>query len=249
MAKVGYESSEGERHLRHTLIDLFKDCPIPHGELLSNFGLFIRRQSLARMLLMNELYMKIVPVPGVVMEFGCRWGQNLALFESYRGMYEPFNHSRKIIGFDTFSGFIEVDDKDGNADFVKPGGYSVTNNYEDYLDKILDYHEHEAPMPHIKKYEIVKGDASTELIKYLEKNPETTIALAYFDMDLYYPTKTCLEIVMKHVTKGSIIVFDDLNLHDFPGETIAVKEVLGLDKYRLTRSIYSGASQVYLTIE
>lgn len=34
------------------------------------------------------------------MEFGVRWGQNLALFESFRGIYEPYNYNRKIVGFD-----------------------------------------------------------------------------------------------------------------------------------------------------
>jgi len=32
--------------------------------------------------------------------------------------------------------------------------------------------------------ELVKGDAVEELEKYLQKNPSTIIALAYFDMDL-----------------------------------------------------------------
>ena len=57
--------------------------------------------------LKHELYQKILNVHGVVIEFGTRWGQNLALFESFRGMYEPYNHFRKIIGFDTFEGFLE----------------------------------------------------------------------------------------------------------------------------------------------
>ena len=39
------------------------------------------------------------------MEFGVRWGQNLITLNNLRGIYEPFNHSRKIIGFDTFEGF------------------------------------------------------------------------------------------------------------------------------------------------
>lgn len=39
-----------------------------------------------------------------------------------------------------------------------------------------------------------------------------------------------------HVTKGSIIAFDELNYSGFPGETIALKEVFGLDKYKIRRS-------------
>ncbi len=170
------------------------------------------------------------------MEFGVRWGQNLALFESFRGMYEPYNYSRKIVGFDTFSGFPSVHSKDGNSEIASEGAYSVTENYDEYLDKILEYHELESPISHIKKYELVKGDAIVTTEKYLKDNPETIIALAYFDFDIYEPTKKCLEMIKGHLTKGSIIGFDELNLRHFPGETLALKEVFGLSNYKIIRS-------------
>ena len=115
--------------------------------------------------------------------------------------------------------------------------------------KILDYHEQEAPMSHIKKYELIKGDAVVEIDQYLHDNPETIIALAYFDFDLYKPTKKCLAAINGYLTKGSIIGFDELHLHEFPGETLALKEVFGLDKYELIRSPYSAAYQAYMVIE
>lgn len=57
--------------------------------------------------------------------------------------------------------------------------------------------------------------------------------------------KTGIEAIK---TKGSVIELDDLNLHDFPGETLALKEVFGLDKYRITRSPCSSV-QSYIVIE
>ena len=83
---------------------------------------------------------------------------------------------------------------------------------------------------------------------YFKENPETIIALAYFDFDLYEPTKKCLEIITNHVTKGTIIAFDQLNDHDFPGETLALKEVWGLDKYKIRRSPATSL-QAYMVIE
>ena len=229
-------SSEKENLYRNRLFDLFKDCPLPDNELLLNLGLFMNRQTLSRILFMHELYQKIVNVHGIVVEFGTRWGTNLALFESFRGMYEPYNYTRKIVGFDTFEGFSVIDGKDGNSNIVSLGGYSVTKHYEEYLDKLLDYHEQESPLSHIKKYEVIKGDASVEVEKYLHDNPETIIALAYFDFDLYQPTKKCLEAIKNHITKGTVIGFDELNYHEFTGETLALKEVFGLDKYQIRRS-------------
>src|SRR5438552_2196758 len=104
---------------------------IPDDELLSNLGLFINRRSLSRMLFICNVYQLILNVHGIIVEFGVRWGQNLALFESLRGIYEPYNTSRKIVGFDTFEGFPSLDEKDGVADIASAGAYSVTKGYEE----------------------------------------------------------------------------------------------------------------------
>ena len=69
----------------------------------------------------------------------------------------------------------------------------------------------------------------------MEKHPETIIALAYFDFDLYTPTRDCLKAILPHLTKGSVLAFDELNMPEFPGETLAVKEVLGLSRYAIRR--------------
>ena len=241
-------SSTTERSLREKFFKLFKECPIPENELLGNLELFIKRQDFSRILFLNELYRKIINVHGIVVEFGVRWGRNLALFESFRGIYEPFNHNRKIVGFDTFEGFPSVHEKNGKADIISTGSWSVTENYEEYLKQVLDYHEQESPISHIKKYQLVKGNAIIEIEKFLKENPETIIALAYFDFDIYEPTKKCLEAIKGHLTKGSVIGFDELNLHAYPGETLALKEVFGLDRYRITRSPYTSV-QSYIVIE
>ena len=240
------ESSQ-EFNSRKELLNLFKSSPLPADELLQNLGLFLKRQDLTNILFMHELYQKIINVHGVVIEFGTRWGQNLALFESFRGIYEPFNHTRKIIGFDTFEGFPSTHSKDGNNEVIKKGGFSVTDGYEDYLESILNYHETESPISHIKKFEIIKGDAIEQTEIYLKKNPHTIIALAYFDFDLYEPTKKCLELIKPFITKGTIIGFDELNHSDYPGETIAFKEVFGLNSFKITRTPHSPCTS-YITI-
>lgn len=228
-------SSAEEDSLRMRFVDIYKNCPIPDRELLSNLGLFINSKDLSRMLMMDHLYRQIINVQGIVMEFGMRWGQNITLFSSLRGIYEPFNRHRKIVGFDTFEGFPELSDKDGGSDMMKKGGYAVTEDYFSYITEIMDYHEKENPLSHIKKYELRKGDAVMEIGKYIEENPETIVALAYFDLDLYHPTKSCLEAIRDRVTKGSVLAFDELNDHDCPGETLALKEVFGIRNVSLRR--------------
>ncbi|MNW45223.1 hypothetical protein D3C74_224820 [compost metagenome] len=234
MINVLSNAKKEELNQRKIVAEQLRNSTIPDTELLDNLGLYLRRQNLSRILYMDELYRKIVDVHGVIMEFGVRWGQNLALFESLRGIYEPYNYNRKIIGFDTFQGFVGVEPEDGGK--VSVGDYSVSDKYEEKLSELLDFHESESPISHIKKYELVKGDASETIQTYLTKHPETIISLAYFDFDLYKPTRDCLQAIMEHTTKGSIIAFDELNSSAFPGETIAFKEVLGLNKYAIKRS-------------
>jgi hypothetical protein len=243
-----YSTSEKEADARANFYQIFQKAPIPDAELLSNVALFTKRQDLSRMLFFNDLYQKILDVHGVIMEFGVRWGRDLALLQSLRGIYEPFNHNRKIIGFDTFGGFPTIHKKDGEENLVHVGSYAVSENYDEYLDEVLDYHEQESPISHMKKYELIKGDATIEIVKYFEDNPETIISFIYFDLDIYEPTKKCLEVIRNHITKGTVIGFDELNLHHWPGETIALKEVFGLDKYRIKRNQYS-AAQSFLVVE
>lgn len=229
--RVQTGSTENEKASRAELLQRLQNSPIPEAELMMNLGLFMNRQLLTRIKFIDHLYQQIIPVVGSVMEFGVRWGQNQALLQNLRGIYEPFNYNRKIIGFDTFEGFPSVSDEDGSH--VQEGDYAVTAGYEEVLEQILAYHESESPIPHKRKFELVKGDASTTLAHYLERHPETIVALAYFDFDIYQPTRDCLKLLSQHWTKGSVIAFDELNFDKFPGETLALKEVLGLDRYAL----------------
>jgi hypothetical protein len=101
---------------------------------------------------------------------------------------------------------------------------------------------------HIKKTSLRKGNAIVELENYLNEHPETIIAFAWFDMTLYEPTYKCLQLIKPYITKGTVIGFDELNDKEFPGETVAVREALGLSNVRVERNKFSGA-QSYVIIE
>jgi hypothetical protein len=237
-------ASSSEMELRKHFFELYKNSPIPDNEILANLGLYIKRQDFSKMLFFNEIYKKILNVHGVIMEFGVRWGQNLVTLNNLRGIYEPYNYSRKIIGFDTFEGFTSINSKDGKHKIIEKGSFSVTKNYEHYLEKILNYHENESPLSHIKKNFVIKGDATETLKRYLKEHPETVIAFAYFDMDVYEPTKKCLEMIKPYLTKGSVIGFDEINDPHFPGETIALREVFTTHEINLFRNQF-GSIQSY----
>jgi len=233
-----YDSAQ-EKLTRQQFVEHLKKCPVPDDQLLSNLGLFLNSKNLSRILFMDHLYRQIVDVQGIIIEFGTRWGQNLALFAALRGIYEPFNRHRKIVGFDTFAGFPGISKEDGSSDLVQVGNLSVTEDYVEYLTKILEYHELDNPLSHIKKFDIRVGDAVVEIERYLKEYPETIVALAYFDFDIYEPTRKCLEAIKPHLVKGSVLGLDELNDHDSPGETIALKEVFGLNNISLKRYRYA----------
>jgi hypothetical protein len=233
---------------RKQLLDLFKQSPIPDDEMLVNLGLYLRSTQVAKVLYLNELYERIVHLPGIIVEFGIWWGANLALLESFRSVYEPYNWTRKVVGFDTLKGYPSIAPKDGSSAYAKVGGYTVTEDYENYLRQMLDAHEADNVMAHIRKYDLVKGDVLETVDGYFTDNPETIVALAYFDLALYEPTKKCLQAIRPHLMRGSVIAMDELNSRDFPGETIALKEVIGIDKCEIVRSRFL-PDRSYLIIE
>jgi hypothetical protein len=126
------------------------------------------------------------------------------------------------------------------------GHLTVPVNYKEYLSKTLQLHENDNPLSHIKKFELCEGDATKTLPKYLHENPETIIALAYFDFDVYEPTKICLEAIKPRLVKGSVIGFDELNDPDSPGETLAVMEVFGLNNIKLKRFPYTSRTSYFV---
>ncbi len=228
-------SSVSELDNRAALAELFRVAPLGPS-LIDHLVLFLKRQDIMRLLFFKELYDKIIDTHGVILEFGCRWGTNLALLTALRGIYEPFNHNRRIVGFDTFEGLAGISARDGSSEFAQAGAYGTAPVYNEYLEQVLASLEAECPLPHMRKFEIVKGDVRQTLPSYLERNPQTVVALAYFDMDIFEPTKAALEAIRPHITKGTVIGFDEMNWQVFPGPTLALKEVFGLDRFKIHRS-------------
>ena len=116
------------------------------------------------------------------------------------------------------------------------------------LEKYLHLEESNTHINWIKKFKLVKGDASNTIIKYLKENPHTIIGMAIFDMDVYYPTKKVLEIIKPRLYKGSILVFDELNHKSFPGETLAVMESVGLNNLKFN-SFHGQAGGCWAVVE
>ncbi len=229
--KKRYDTSE-DRVREINLAEGLRTSIIPNDELIKNLGLFLSPAALGRILFINHLYEKILNKQGIIDEFGCRYGQNLSLFMALRGVYEPYNRLRKIIGFDTFSGFTNTHEKDKENE---KGDYSVPENYEESLRELLTNMEKFSPLSHIKKHEVIKGDVSETVPKYLDRNTHTIFSLCYFDLDVYKPTKDVIKAIRPRLSKGTILAFDELNDEDMPGETLAFLEEFDINNISVLR--------------
>jgi hypothetical protein len=222
-----------ERDARCDLASLLAASPIPAEELVDNLGLYLGRRELMDLLAMDALYRRILDVPGVVMEFGVRWGRHLGVLTALRALYEPYNVHRRVVGFDTFSGFPDVSDADRGSRHAVPGGLAVSPGYLGHLERVLAVHESTEALSHVRRTICVAGDVRQTLPRYLADNPQTVVALAYLDLDLYEPTRSVLGAIRPYLTGGSVVAFDQVGHAKWPGETRAVREVLGTYRLRL----------------
>lgn len=221
---------------KRVLHELFAARIMNDDELLANAGLYMRSSAIAKLLFLNELFELIVDIPGIIMEFGTWYGQNLAVFENLRAIHEPFNQNRRIVGFDTFTGYASVTERDRASEVVQGDGYRLPPDYPEHLRAVLAYHEKNNILGHIAKHSVVVGDVVSTAPQYFVEHPGDIVALAYFDLATYAPTKACLEAVLPHAVPGSVFLMDELNFADYDGASIAFKEVFAGRKYKIQKS-------------
>ncbi|MDN3262818.1 TylF/MycF/NovP-related O-methyltransferase [Streptomyces sp. CSDS2] len=238
--------SEQERDSRLRLTKLLAETPIPPEYLIDNLPVYLRRHQLADLLAMDALYRMITDVPGVVMEFGVLHGRHLAAFTALRSIYEPYNSLRRVIGFDTFTGFPAIADIDRATPSAVPGRFAVPEHEVDHLREVLAAHEVSEPYGHTQRSFVVQGDVRETVPEYLRENPETVIALAYIDVDLYEPTQDILQAIRPHLVKGSILAFDELAHPKWPGETKALAEFVELGNAKLRQLPHRESPIIYL---
>lgn len=218
---------------------VFNKYNYPILDKLDNFEKFIRRQTMSRFLARYELFKKIQRVKGSIIECGVHRGGGLMAWAKLSSALEPYTIHRKIIGFDTFAGFVEISDEDKgndeNKQLMKGGFHSEDITYSELKDCIKEYDENRF-LNQFQKVELIKGDALETIPTYLKNNQHLIISLLFMDFDLYKPTKMALECFLPRIPKGGIIVFDEINNSFWPGETMALmKEYSSLNNLKISK--------------
>ena len=94
----------------------------------------LQEEPLTRFLAHNELFKLQLEVQGNIVECGVHHGGGLMTWAKLSSIYEPINYHRKIIGFDTFSGFPDVHKFDKGNIHAKVGSFDETANYDVYKE-------------------------------------------------------------------------------------------------------------------
>lgn len=202
---------------------------------LRNFPKYVPRQTLSLFLAKNELFKKVLDVHGSIVECGVYLGSGLMTWAQLSAIYEPYNHVRRIVGFDSFSGFPSLSDADKGADqtYAVSGGLAVDAKAD--IERSAGLYDLNRPLGHIPRVELAVGDATVRIKQYVEENPHLVVALLYLDFDIYEPTKAALEHLLPRMPKGAVLAFDELCQKAWPGETRAVNEIVGLRNLRVQR--------------
>jgi hypothetical protein len=232
--------ASGDYTYREALENFIRESPGTFTEKMENFTKYVPRQNMARFLARYEIFKQIIDVQGSIVECGVLFGGGLMGFANLSVILEPYNFQRRIIGFDTFSGFPDVAAEDlrgapeRKSAHLKTGGFAAPTAYQDLL-RAIQVFDLNRFLNHFPKVDLVQGDFTETSAKYLEEHPHLVISCLYLDFDIYTPTKLAIERFFSRIPKGGIVVFDELNEEAFPGETIAVMETIELANLRVRR--------------
>jgi len=201
--------------------------------------LFSSRIGVQSLITRYELYKKILQVPGDIIELGVYKGNSLLWLAHLSIILEPFAINRRIIGFDTFEGFASIN-KDADPADISKKNFSDTSY--DLIQQALNNIDTLRPVNRVPRFKLVKGDIVKTLPEFVNHNPWMTCAMLILDTDLYEPTRVGLETVIPLMPKGSVIVFDEYNYQNFPGETQAIKEFFKLNSVEVKKLSYESCT-------
>lgn len=212
---------------------IFTSCPDSVETKLENFPKYVRRQQLKRFLALYEIFKLALPVKGSVVECGVFKGFGVMSWAKLSAMLEPENLTRRIYGFDTFTGFPSVSAKDANPVAVPHDGALFADSYQE-LQSLIAQYDQDRFLGHVDKVHLIKGNVVETVPAFLESNPHLVVSLLFLDLDLYEPTQVALRHFLPRMPRGAVLAFDELDNPMWPGETLALLEELG-SRIRLRR--------------
>src|SRR5438105_7805162 len=148
-------------------------------EYENNFYLSCNSSRIGKMLAYYELFKMVLERPGAIVECGVFKGASLSRFAMFREMFaSPF--SKKIIAFDVFGRYPRTKfsaDKKLRAKFIDAAGEQSISKQQ-----MIDVLKHKGVDNLV---ELIEGDITKTIPKYVESHPELRISLLNLDTDIY----------------------------------------------------------------
>lgn len=226
----------------------FETFDISRTEVWKNFPLYARRTYLKRFLAHYELFRATVDLPGDIVELGVFRGTSLLSWANFLEVRNMGDRHKKVVGFDNFRGFGDLDPKDGAAvgDVQKKAGGFDSGGFEAPLEDVISIFDADRFIPYKPRIHLVKGDIEQTVVDYVANNPGMRISLLHFDVDLYRPTRIALEQLWPLVVPGGIVAFDEYGIPPWEGESRAVDEFFAGQSIELRRFHWCSNPGAYL---
>ena len=194
----------------------------------NNFYLSCDNSRIGKMIAHYELLKLSSNIPGCIIECGVFKGVSLIRFATFLKLLKKSN--KKIIAFDTFGKHTTTkisSDHKRRKILLSHGKEGIS---EKQLMSILKRKGLE------KNIQLIKGDITETVPRYLKLNPKLKISLLNLDVDIYEPSVTILEYLYSRIVKGGVLILDDYGT--FPGETKAVDDFFKGQKIKIRKFPY-----------
>ena len=194
----------------------------------NNFYLSCDNSRIGKMIAHYELFKMSSKIPGCIIECGVFKGASLIRFATFLKLLKS---NKKIIAFDTFGKHTTTkisSDHKRRKILLSHGKEGIS---EKQLMSILKRKCLE------KNIQLIKGDITETIPKFLKLNPKLKISLLNLDVDFYEPSMSILENFYPKLSKGGILMLDDYGVWD--GETMAVDEYFASKKIKIRKHVFS----------
>lgn len=247
----GRANWQADDDIERMLEDHFEKYDISRREIWRNFQIYVRRVFLKKFLAHYECFLRVMHLPGDIVELGVYRGASLMAWANFMEIRNMGDRHRKVIGFDNFEGFGPLDEKDGavNPEVGKVMQGFNSSVFEDALRDAIRIFDKDRFIPYKPRVVLVKGDIAETVPQYVRENPGMRISLLHFDADMYRPTLAGLEHLWPLVVRGGVVIFDEYGIPPWEGESKAVDEFFADKKVQLNRLDWTTGPGAYLVKE
>ena len=195
----------------------------------NNFYLSCDNSRIGKIVAHYELFKLSSKIPGCIIECGVFKGISLIRFATFQKLLKKSN--KKIIAFDAFGKHPTTklsSDHKRRKILLSHGKEGIS---EKQLLSILGHKGLE------KNIQLIKGDITETIPRYLKLNPKLKISFLNLDVDFYEPSISILENFYPKLSKGGILMLDNYGIWD--GETMAVNKYFYGKKIKIRKFPFS----------